>query len=1502
VSFGGAALGSASGTIDIGLGDSLRNLRSVSDALNGVDRSSRNVGASFGTVGRGAGLLGGAILGGLGLGINAAAAFEQQMSGVQSVTGATGDEFAALSELALQLGRDTSFGATESAAAIEELAKAGVTTTDILNGAAQGAVDFAAAAGVAVPDAAIIIANAMNIFSLSGGDAAHIADVFAAGANKSAASAGDLAMAMAQGGQVAAQFGFTFEETVGILALFADAGLKGSDAGTSLKTAILALGAPTDAAAAEMEKYGIVVRDSTGEMLPAAEIAQVLQDKLGGLGAAERDAALKTIFGNDAIRAGIILMGAGAEGVTDYTNAVNDQGAAHDAARIRLDNFRGSLEQFKGSLETAAIIVGGVFLPALRELVDGATRLVNIFLDLPGPLQTAVAVIAAAVGGVFSLAGAFALAGPAMLRFVQALRVIAPLMLGISAPILIVVGALAALGIAYRTNFLGFADAVGRVKKQVSRDFRTIVAGFRYFRRSGLDPVAAGVGALSAVFPGLATEIRAVGRVVDGVVGFFRSARDMAVSMREAFGVNGLSGVLAILATRLNEAFGAGPTRVVIETLQRMGEGVALFGQNVRAMVDGVGLLIRGEWSDAWALLRERATETAGFLRGVFDDIPWGTIGAGLLAGLQGALSFLAGWVLTIGAPIVVAWATDLWVWVRDEGLPEFFDLVGDLTTWVLNLGEPLPGTVADLSAWILARIRDVPLIIRGFGSWILEIGEPLPGAVRSLGAWIGERLRSVTHTVLDFTAWVLDVGLPQPGTVADIQAWIGARLREFTHTVANFTGWVLDLGKPLPGTVTDIGAWILGRLQDVPLIVSNFTTWILDLGKPLPGRIADLGSWILDRIKQVPPAVDDFTDWVLGIGLPTSGQIANLDAWLGDLIGKIGTTVSNFVDWALNVGIPATITFVDDITQGIQDAIQGQITEINLTLDQTDFGAINLPTEAPETFNQAGRDTANLLATAVGGAIKGVFSLGLGVGGSSLWTTTLDALNEFAEGFWNELGRILLERPPTGLVSGIGGLGDEIVGGGQNIFEVITQPFKDAADWLLDFTLDFPGISTLANAVQGSADLIKASIQGIIDLWGLLPSWLGGPNDTPAAGGTADTGRLATVLSPKDLTALGETDELARALRGQTAQVEAEAQAFGNIVSAAYSKNLRAALDRIVGEAKGFDLAGKLSAALSGGGLAEAASHDAKGGGGGAAEAILAPFRGLPAQLTAIGAEAGSAFRESLARGLTLAQTQVGLAATQMATRLGLFAIQTALAGQNAGETFRAALTAGLGLSRAEVSRAADQMATRLSLFAVQTALAGRTAGNTFRDGIAAGMANAVTAAAAALAQIAARVSGFSLYGEGAAIGRSLGQGIAAGIQGQIGATANAAAALVSGTLNAARSAAAIGSPSKLFAREIGLPIAQGVALGISDGQRTAFMAMERLIGNTAGAGMEPNLVAMRARGAGAGAGGGNTYTYTITIPNARITNEEEADSLATRILTTIVQAKGPTLGRASA
>lgn len=341
-----------------------------------MDKAGRSAGGRFSSglksaIAPAAALLGTAVLGGvIKSSIDLEARFGKTMALVAASTGAPKSAIADLRAEAMKLGASTKFSANESADAMLELGKAGISTSDILGGALKGTLLLAAAGDTDLATATTIASNAMNTFNLRGKDMNAVAAALAGGANASSASVSSLGEALGQVGPGATNAGLSLQETVGVLSAFDAAGVKGSDAGTSLKTMLTSLVPQTDKAAAAMRNLGLDFTDSQGNFVPITEVAGQLRSSLKGLSEEQRTTALTTIFGSDATRAATVLMNEGASGIGKYIKATKNQNAAQKLAKANMSGTAGAMERLSGAVETAQLALGTALAPAVTKVAN----------------------------------------------------------------------------------------------------------------------------------------------------------------------------------------------------------------------------------------------------------------------------------------------------------------------------------------------------------------------------------------------------------------------------------------------------------------------------------------------------------------------------------------------------------------------------------------------------------------------------------------------------------------------------------------------------------------------------------------------------------------------------------------------------------------------------------------------------------------------------------------------------------------------------------------------------------------------------------------------------------------------------------------------------------------------------------------------------------------------------------------------------------------------------
>ena len=319
----------------------------------------------------------GALALGLGASVKVGMDFDKQMSAVSAKTGATTVEFDQLRASAIALGASTTFSATEVAQGMEIVGAAGLNTNQILS-AMPGILDVAAASGSDIATVTDIMTASMAGFHMTAAETGRIGDVLARGANLSSASIEDLGMSLKYVAPIAKIMGMSIEDTTAALALMANAGIKGDQAGTSLRMGLSRLASEPKKAGAAMKKYGIEIADAAGKIKPFPQLLGEMQTAFAGMTQQEKISAATAIFGTEAATGMLAIIDASPEKYADMKAAMDGaDGSAEKVAATLKDNLAGDAEAAGGAMESLAIQINDAFGPNLRNAVKGFTGMVN---------------------------------------------------------------------------------------------------------------------------------------------------------------------------------------------------------------------------------------------------------------------------------------------------------------------------------------------------------------------------------------------------------------------------------------------------------------------------------------------------------------------------------------------------------------------------------------------------------------------------------------------------------------------------------------------------------------------------------------------------------------------------------------------------------------------------------------------------------------------------------------------------------------------------------------------------------------------------------------------------------------------------------------------------------------------------------------------------------------------------------------------------------------------
>lgn len=477
-------LGTARGRIDLDASGAIKGSKQADSAFKSIDDGAQSASKSSTAVGTALVGFGAAAVLAFGVAVKASADFEKKISEFKSL----GDDYAnnidAIREKALQLGADTAFSAGEAADALVELGKQGLSTSDILNGAADATTALAAAGGIDLAEAAGIAAAALNQFKLQAKDLPEVANLLTGAANASATGVHEIGEAFKFVGPVAQAVGLSIKDTAGAIALLANNGLDAGQAGTALRAILTRLQPASKEAAGEMRSLGLITKDGSNQFFDAkgniksfADIVDILGKSTSKLTAQQKAQALQTIFGTEALSAANIVAGEGKDAFLELQDAIGKVKAA-DVAAEKMDNLAGAIDEFQGSVETALIRAGAPFQDGLKKITQLGTGVINMFSNLNPEIQKWIGYAVAAAGVAALLVGGIILLSDAV---VKAKAAFAAFNLVLDAnPIALVVLAIAAIAaalvVAYN-NVQPFRDAVDKLWERMQPLIDTIRNG-----------------------------------------------------------------------------------------------------------------------------------------------------------------------------------------------------------------------------------------------------------------------------------------------------------------------------------------------------------------------------------------------------------------------------------------------------------------------------------------------------------------------------------------------------------------------------------------------------------------------------------------------------------------------------------------------------------------------------------------------------------------------------------------------------------------------------------------------------------------------------------------------------------------------------------------------------------------------------------------------------------------------------------------------------------------
>lgn len=905
-----------------------KGIEGLNKGLGGLGGVAKVAAAGLAVVG----VAGGALVGGLGAAVGMASSFQSVISEVGAVSGASGTELQGLSDLALQLGSTTAFSASEAAQAMAELAKGGIAVGDMA-AVLPGTLDLAAAGGLGLAEAATIATDSMAIFSAQGVTMDQVANAFAGAANISSISVEDMASAMAYAGPAAAALGFTLEDTSAAIALLGANGIKGSSAGTGLRTVLTSLASPSKEAAALMNELGINVFDAQGKMLDMGGISEELKGALSGMSDAQRIATLETLAGKEGMSTLIALMGEGDNSIQSYTDKLKNAATAHETGVAMMDNFAGSMDALKGAVETAGITLGLALLPALRQVVDAATAGVNAampFIQAWGPkLAAGIQSGIAAVPGFFT--SMISTVQGAMDSVAEALGIDPSVFTASLGGLVDQAGAIFdAVKARVSTAIQGVKDTISGVFSGLAAQFPTLMGPLQ----TAFSAIAPMLGPVAAAFVGLGPAVSILGAVLPPVIAAFTSFGPI---------LGFLTSTLPLLGTMIGAIgaplllAGAAVAALAVAWTQNWG-GIR---DSTMPVITAIGGFITGSLLPALTQIGSFLTSTVlpafmqfgamvgTAIQGALPGLQ--QFGAILMGGVGGALQVITPLAQILGQTFATQMPAITALWTQFQA--------------ALQPVVPLVEAVATILGAVL--VGAVGVVMGVLGGLIGLFAGALPGAVQAASG-ILEAFGGAIQTVSALVSGVVNVvSALLRGDWA--QAWEAAKT-----AVSGMAEGVMSI---VSGMTTAIAGVLAAGLDGAAGFVIGFVDTIIGFFQNLANVLVG-NSIVPDMVTAIIASFQEMIATVAGAVAGWVGEVigffTNLGTQGAQLVTTMATTITTLFTTLVTTVSAALTTLVTNASQA-WTAIQSAAATAWAAIQTTVSNAAEAVRSAVESkFNEA--------------------------------------------------------------------------------------------------------------------------------------------------------------------------------------------------------------------------------------------------------------------------------------------------------------------------------------------------------------------------------------------------------------------------------------------------------------------------------------------------------------------------------------------------------------------
>lgn len=932
-------VGSAVGYLDLDISGFLAGLRSAqSEADSATKNIATKIGSNLQSAGKSITSAGKTLtthvtvpIVGLGTAaVKTTSDFESAMSKVSAISGATGSDLDALNQKAQEMGAKTKFSATESAEAFTYMAMAGWKTEDMLQGI-DGIMALAAADGLDLSTTSDIVTDALTAFGLSADDSGHFADVLAAAASNANTNVSLLGESFKYAAPVAGALGYSAEDTAIALGLMANAGIKGSQGGTALRSSLSRLIKPTDDAAALMEQYGLSMTNADGSMKSLGEVMEMLRTKMGGLSEAEQAQAAATLFGQEAMSGMLAVINASDSDYEKLTSAIyGADGAAQQMADTMLDNLSGQLTLLKSALEGLAIQFGEILMPYIKQFVQWLQNLVQKLQEMTpeqkeqivkwaafaaaiGPVLLAVGKLVTGIGNVISVFGKLKTVIPAVKGALVAVK---GAIAGISAPVVAVVAVIGTLVAAFATLWKTneeFRNKITAIWNQIKGTFDKLCQGIvDRLNKLGFDFENIGE-VLKAIWKGFCDFLAPI------FEGVFQNIANMFDTI-----VNVILGILDFFIAIFTGDW-EGAWDAIKGIFESIWNGIVAWFQNIGNTLLGILDAICGwfgtTWDNTWNSIKQFFVDIWNSIVSFFTNII-DTIKTSVSNFVTTIINFFAQLPTNIANFItnawnsVVTWATNMVNKAREMGQNFLNAVVEFFTDLPYKIGHFIGSALTNVALWVVNMVNKAREMGQNFINNVVAFFTQLPGKIlqfitsawNNVTQWATNMVNKAREMGTNFINNVVSFFTQLPGK---IQQFISSALNNVTTWVSNMASKAREAGSQFINNVVSFIQQLPGKIkQFLDSAINNLRTWVTQMGQKGKEAVQSL-------INNVISAASGIASKVMSIGSDiVSGVwngIKNAARWFTDQVKGFFSGIVDGVKDTLGIGSPSKV-FRDEI------------------------------------------------------------------------------------------------------------------------------------------------------------------------------------------------------------------------------------------------------------------------------------------------------------------------------------------------------------------------------------------------------------------------------------------------------------------------------------------------------------------------------------------------------------------------------------------------------------